>query len=182
MLNTLFDLLNYHINYTEYDLITFATNNERRIKSLINLLIEISKFNNIKFLYFKLNEDTNDSISDRFILDNSKYINEIENKIYEFKNEIKFIIVNDFDSVKCNNTKDVLKCRQYLSNVMKKISINLSIPIILVKKNNTKNGQYIIRSLEALGQDSDLIIYENNKYELKVLKNRYGYLFEIIDY
>lgn len=90
--------------------------------------------------------------------------------------------MNDFDSVKCNNTKDVFECRQYLSNVMKKISINLSIPIILVKKNNTKNGRYIIRSLEVLGQDSDLIIYENNDYELKVLKNRYGYLFEIIDY
>jgi len=184
MLNTMFDLLNSHINYTEFDLITFVTNNENRSKSLLNYLVDISEINNLKFLYINLNEEKNSISNNRFIYDNSNYLNEIENKILELKNDIKFVIIDDFDSIKC----DEIKCendfvfKSYLSIHFKKISMNLNLPIILLKKNNLKDQNDIIRSLGGLGQDSDLIIYENNENELKVLKNRYGDKFELIDY
>lgn len=186
MLNTLFDLLNYHINRTEYDLITFVTNNENRIKSLLNHLIDISELNNLIFLYLKFDEENNNINCNRFIFDNLNYLTEIEDKILELKNEIKFVVIDNFDLIKCHDIKFEYnyEFRAHLSNHLKIISMYFKLPIIVLKKDNLKEKDkyHIITLLEELGQDSDLIIYENNENELKVLKNRYGVRFELIDY
>lgn len=180
LINTLFDLLNYHFNHTEYDLIIFVTNNNKRIKLLSKQIYGISLLNNYKYLYVNLNK-RGELIKSKeaIIYSDSNYIEDIENKILETKKDIGFIIIDNFDLLEIKNQNNY---KAYdLSLKLKKLSIKTKLPILVFKGiNNNKTN--IANLLEPLVQYSDLIIYEDNDNNLNVIKNRYGELFELIDY
>lgn len=185
MLNTLFDLLNYHINYTKYDLITFITNNKNRINSLFECLLEISKLNNMNFLYIDLDNNPNLINNEKLcIYCNKGKVEEIEEEISNLKNDIGFILINKYDLISANN-EEYNYDHSHKSRILKKVSIETKLPIIVIKniKDNTKkkNRGEILNMIRPLEQDSDLIIFEDNNNDLNVLKNRHGDLFELID-
>ena len=90
----------------------------------------------------------------KFIIMNNIY-NHINNTLF---NDIKYIVAD------CINTdsKDINKLLNDLKKYNKKI-------ILLTK-------------IDIFNDMSDLVIREDNKYNLKVIKNNYGELFDLIDF
>ena len=161
----------------------------------INIINNIAKQTNDKILYFNL-ETSKEVLESKITSNNVEIIDtpaitieEIEGKCEEVsKNGLSLVVIDYIQLVSSSLNKDNSNIVSYISRILKVMTLELNIPIIILSQLNSKSINDEDKrpqlkdfdNAEALVQDSDKIIFLYKEdfiatdVELIVAKNRSG--------
>ena len=160
LINTLFDVLSYHITRIKNDLIVIGLKDMNKLDNILKRFSDISKLNNKEYLYLYFGEN--------YFEDNS--IEDTINDISESKKHgCDFVIINNYDYM----LKDKANSKSLPYN-FKKLCTDLNMNIVLFKQIDNNE------SLGELGNASDLILTEKDDHFFKTIKNNYGDLWDLL--